>query len=367
VADVADVADVAGTALVPRAAAAVVPLAGPAGLTSLTAQAGEPVTLAAVERALAVRVGPFANLVVEQGLAPAVFQCAALRSTIELGGYENLFALRRGMMADGTLVPGYDARDRVRLVKTYTPASGAIEVDRDYSQNCAIGEWIELHVLDPDAELRPAVLAGLERCFALDRLPLDLTNGGTGGNGWGSTAADVTALYPWVSEPSQVWDVEVSPTATTTPPAAPNGEGDYTPVPGWGVVLRAGNVFVVLPGCGWPAQGVRAALRRPLWTLVDGLEVLPTHVWDDGDVLSVALPYAAAAAHVEAWRIARARLVPVAQTGMFPSRQEAAAEFTRATARFFRPGMRPPEERLVPSATSFWGRASRRDLLVVNG
>lgn len=338
-------------------------------------QPGDAVTLAAIERALGARVGPFADLVVEQGLVPTELQVAALRSTAELGGWENLFALRRGVSAPGTSTPGeplpeFDVRDRVRMVKTYTPSSGSLELDRDYAQQGQPGERLELHVLHPEWELRPAVLAGLERCFLFDRIPLVPVD---------STAApcDLTAAYPWLTDPSAVWGVEWTSLAPSTEPDGTNGlsvangnglyangngavgvlpEAAWAPLQGWDCVERGGGVFLALPGgygAPWPSAGVRVVVRRPAWTVVNGLDWQPGHVWQDDDVLEVPLPYAAAAALVEAWRLARPRLTPLAQVAaagqvpMWPTPQEAATELTRMTLRHFRPDTRPPEDRLV--------------------
>ena len=315
------------------------------------------VTLASLEREVGRRVGPFGDLVVEQGLAPAAFQSNALRSTADLGGWENLYALRRGVYGpNGTNgddpIPGFVEDDRVRLVKTYSPESGTLEVDRDYAVNAVPGERIELHVLHPEWELRPAVLAGLERCFLFDRLPAtNGTNGAPNGNGNGTA---LTTVYPWLTEPSMVWGVEALPADAT-------GIGGVAVGP-WEAILSAGGVWLVIPGEYWPTTSVQVLVRRPAWTVVNGQETAPDHVWDDADVLEVALPYAAAAAHVEAWRLARPRLAPLVQTGptpMWPTKEECAAELTRMTNRWFRPDVRPPEERTPRSATgggrgAFW-------------
>src|SRR4029453_6172056 len=88
--------------------------------------------------------------------------------------------------------------------------------------------------------------------------------------------------------------------------------------------------------------------------------------WQDDDVLEVPLPYAAAGAMGEAWRLAPPRLTPLAQVAaagqvpMWPTPQEAATEFTRMTLRHFRPDVRPPEERLVgPYRKRLAGGSSR--------
>src|SRR5262245_5878930 len=380
------------------------PAPAPTGAAA-TADGGAPgdaVTLAAIERALGARCGPFADLVVEQGLLSTEVQVAALRSTAELGGWENLFALRRGVYAPGTStpgapVPGFNAGDRVRLVKTYTPSSGSLELDRAYAGLAQPGERLELHVLHPEWELRPAVLAGLERCFLFDRIPL-LPAGSTAAPG------DLTGAYPWLTDPASVWGVEATTAGPSGALSTLGGEGaeadglnstasapwnsaplgalndrlndrlndngpwagsfatngllpeTWAPLYGWDAIQQAGRVFLVVPGGAsgaWPTASLRVVVRRPAWTVVNGADWAPGRVWADGDVLEVALPYAAAAALVEAWRLARPRLTPLAQVAaagqvpMWPTPQEAASELTRMTARHFRPDVRPPEERLV--------------------
>ena len=224
-----------------------------------------PVTLADVERALGIRVGPFADLVVEQGLAPAQLQVGALRSSAQLGGWENLYALRRGVYAPGQHptdptgngpVPGFDPRDRVRLVKTYLSESGTLEVDRDYFRNAVPGERLELHVLHPDWELRPAVLAGLERAFLFDRLPRCLENGD-------GDPLDLTVAYPWLHDRSQVWGVE------SDPPRRPGrrgacGAGGATPATAGTPCRRARTCCCASPaGTRGTARTARTAAQAP--------------------------------------------------------------------------------------------------------
>ena len=147
------------------------------------------------------------------------------------------------------------------------------------------------------------------------------------------------------------------------PPAAWQAWGVWGgrghPCHGWDALQEGPNVLLCLPG-GYAGNGtngenggvpnVAVLVRRPAFSLVNGAEWEPGHEWQDDDVFNVALPYAAAAALVEAWELARPRLVPMAQTGMWPTQQEAAVQLTRATARWFRPDVRPPEDRLVPPA-----------------
>ena len=105
---------------------------------------------------------------------------------------------------------------------------------------------------------------------------------------------------------------------------------------------------------GIPASTLWVLVRRPGWSIVNGADWLPGHVWADDDVLDVPLPYAAAAAHVAAWRVARQRLTPGASTGMALSENDCGRELTRQTSRWFRPDVRNPEDRYPPAARLRW-------------
>lgn len=328
---------------------------------------GEGVRLADVERALGQRVGPFADLMVQQGLAPAQFQVEALRSSAETAGWENLFVLRRGVYAPaagttppppgvpagvlpGDPIPGFNARDRTRLVKAFMPESGSVEVDRDYLTVPVAGEALELHVLHPEWELRPAVLAGLERVFRYDRIPaVPALDPLLPPPDPPLPVGPLTTYYPWLTDRSMVWAVEWGPSTATGAPAVSNPYGVVgQPLRGWDALQGAGGVFLQLPygnrGAASPTT-IWVGVRRPGWSLVNLAEWQPGHIWHDFDLLSVPLPYAAAAAHVEAWDVARIRLLPGAVAGMARSENDCGRELTRQTVRWFRPDVRPPEDR----------------------
>jgi len=67
---------------------------------------------------------------------------------------------------------------------------------------------------------------------------------------------------------------------------------------------------------------------------------------NDADVVNVDAVYPASAAHVAAWRYFRPRMASVAAEGMYPSKDEAVAEFTRQA----RLRIKPPVERVQLSA-----------------
>ena len=125
---------------------------------------GEAVTLAAVEREVASRVGPFALLEVRTADQGGL-TVEALKSTIDLGGWEDLSLLRR---------EATQAADRVARVKSYDPPLGQLTPDRRYVTAPTPGEPVELHHLPPDL-LRRGVRAGLRRCFTQWRLPIEVT------------------------------------------------------------------------------------------------------------------------------------------------------------------------------------------------
>ena len=115
-------------------------------------------TLAAVERETASRLGPFYWLQATGGTASTIV-VEAPAATPPSAGYEGLWALRRDAVR---------ANDRVRTVDRVDGPSGSLVVDFPYEDAPVAGEWVELHHLHPDQQLRTDVLAGLRRCYLLD-------------------------------------------------------------------------------------------------------------------------------------------------------------------------------------------------------
>ncbi len=281
-------------------------------------------TLAEIEREVAPRAGPYSQHVVTAG---TTLTCTVptLQSSIALGGVENMFLLRRGKLSNGDPVPDFQATDRQRLVKTWTPSSGTLEVDRAWSGAPVEGEVIELHHLDPAAELRPAVQAGLWRCYRVDRV--EVTLGGT------ASERDLTAAAPWITDPSQVYEVEWACVGTL---ALPSKVAWFRPF------LKSGHVWLQVWPDPWP-NALLVTARRPVATWVNaggGYANSTTGPTEDDHAVDVDLRYAAAAAHVELWRRCRHRLLSGAQQGLFPTQQETAQEFTRIAAACFRPPAR---------------------------
>lgn len=309
-------------------------------------------SLREIEQEVARRTGPF-QLRTVQNHSPGdqdtttstttTISVPAVRSTMDLGGLTDMFVLRRGRLADGRLLPlaidpgngqeviylPYDPGDRIRLVRAYRPQEGVLEVDRPYLYAPVDDEEIELHHLDPEQELRPAVLSGLRRCYVVHRLAVSAFIPGP----W--SPVDLTALAPWLLTRDQVYGVSM---------------GGGAPTVGWRVEPYGGGLFLTMAEV---AMGTSYVVnRRPAvamvlpafdgngspspdeWVVRAGTVNEP---WDDEDRFAVQMDYAAAAGHIEAWRTARPRLTLVAQTGMWAEQKEAAAEFTRVSTVFFDP------------------------------
>lgn len=299
-------------------------------------------SLREIEQEVARRVGPFqlrtvTNSQPGQPAAPVstTTQIAiqSLRSTIDLGGLEDMYVLRRGRYANGsrfTATTPFEPSDRVRLVRAYDPNQGLIEVDNGYVYATYDQEEVELHHLDPGQELRPMVLAGLRRCWLTDIHPIPNQTVPYGG------VIDLTQTAPWLTTRDQVYDVTM-----------PGG----TPMVNWRITGYAGGLALRIGE--WSPQAVFVLNRRPAATKVlSGVPAVNPLIspapqqwlvrsgsinepWDDEDRFAVPLDYAAAAGHIEGWRTARPRLTLVSQTGMWAGQPEAAAEFTRVATVYF--------------------------------
>lgn len=330
------------------------------------AYAATSVTLREIEQEVARRVGPFLLRTVtnfQAGDPPTptstTTQIAvrAMRSNLDLGGLEDRYVLRRGRLADGTRLPNTDDLgtpmpfvddDRIRLIRQYHPLEGTIEVDDPYLYPTYDGEEIEIHHLDPEQELRPAVLAGLRRCWLVDQHPLPLAVMAPFGT------FDLTQTAPWIGSRDQVYAV-----------AFPGG----APMTNWRVEQYGGGVTVRIGE--WSPSNAVVVSRRPAATKVlpspwpnGGTEPTdewvyrsgsPNESWSDEDRFAVPLDYAAAAGHIEGWRTVRPRLSLTAQTGMWADQKEAAAEFTRCATVYFDP---PRHLDGLPMWPNWWWNSS---------
>ena len=307
-------------------------------------------SLREIEQEVARRVGPFQLRVVdnpqagEQGditSTTTTVSIPGIRSSLDLGGLEDMYVLRRGRLRDGTLLPvtlpdgtplPFTLNDRIRLVRAYRPQEGVVEVDRPYLYPTYDDEEVELHHLDPDQELRPAVLGGLRRCYVVHRLGVDGAVPGA------FQPIDLTAQAPWLLTRDQVYSVSLSGGA---------------PAAGWRVESYGGGLMLTLTEYSFGRSYV--VNRRPTTSMVlpaaftnggNGDPIPEDWVvragnvnepWDDEDRFPVPMDYAASAGHIECWRPARPRMSLVAQTGMWADQKEAAAEFTRVATIHFDP------------------------------
>lgn len=284
------------TIILPRAAP---PVPGPVG--------PGPCTLAQLEQETAARVGPFALLEVltaDQGSLTV----EVLKSTIDLGGYDDLYLLRREASQQA---------DRVARVRAYDPTLGQLQPDRRYVTSPIPSEPVELHHLPPDL-LRRGVRAGLRRCFCQFWLAL------AGADPDDPDAPVVAATGPvdltdysggWLRLPQQVLDV-LDP------------QGDGASVDGWRAYQHNGRCYL-LQAAGVGNLGLTVIASRAHFTLVNAAWA-PDGPLHDDDELDADVFYAAAMAHAELWRVARDRLEAVAAEGRQATQQEAAAEATRA-------------------------------------
>lgn len=191
-----------------------------------------------IEQAIAQRCGPF---LVDQAAAgtTTTVTIVSQQTTLPVGDpWTGLYVLRRGIGVDtsspygrylpspvpnipgvaqtgpvtttsgavpvtfleGALVPGFVATDRVRRIAAPIDRStGTITVDRAWTNAPISGELIELHYLDPINELQVAALAGLTRCFLVDRASVATTGQ--------AAERDLTALVPWITQLGQIYEI----------------------------------------------------------------------------------------------------------------------------------------------------------------
>jgi len=291
------------------------------------------ITLAVLDQAVARRTGPFFQAAQDSSVPTTSTTIAAYMPTLKtsalLGGPENLWLLRRGLLADGTPVTGaFDPIDRIRMVQSFDSSAGRVVVDRNWRYPMQPNELADFTHLHPQQELRTSVLAGLRRCFMPDRGQINGTV-----TTWGDI--DLTADLPWLLHPAQVLRVQAGyPGAYYDVP--------FEPVTQAGHVLLAGGMGYVAPGALWMTA------LRPAWSWVNEAESTsgPTA---DSDTLDVDLDYAAAAGHIEAWHLFPSHMFAAAAGNLQASQKDAAAEFTRQALIWG-----PPPDRKVAFSQPFF-------------
>ena len=293
----------------------------PGPITGAVSTAG--VQLDAIEREVAARCGPFLWDEASSGGTQNTVIVLSLQSTVNNIEYQDMYLLRRGVMkATGEPIPGFDQRDRVRIVKIQNSVDGVLTVDRNWFVYPVDGEALEFHHLHPQNELRKAVQNGLRRCFFVDRSAIPLAAP--------AFERNLSALAPWITSPSQVYAIQYLP-----PPGAYAYARD---VHWWNTFLTLGDVWLqsqdIFP------YTLLVTSRRSHFTWVNGVYTAqgPTQ---DTDLLAIRFDYAVAAGHIEAWRIARSRMVAAAQEGNAVTQVEAATEFSRRAQEEFQPPTTP--------------------------
>jgi len=272
---------------------------------------GGQVALYQIEQATAPRLGPYflrtQSSTTHATTSEAFFD--ELKSSVAPGGTENLFMLRRGYKADGTTV-AVSVGDRQRIASSVDNLTGGVVPGRAWGTAPADGELIEFHHTDPANQLRPAVLNGLRRCFFIDRVSLVLSSS--------ATERDLTALVPWIIQPDQIQRVQYTTTGSLILPQD---------LPWAEPFEQGGHVWL----SSWPDEFPSTLLitaRRSYFTRVNGADST-TGPTADADLLDVTLSHAAAAAHIEGWKLFPAVLKAAADAGYQATQAMAAAEFTR--------------------------------------
>ncbi len=271
-------------------------------------ETSEGITLMDLERLIARRCGQYRKYKSGAGSTQSAIQIDKLISSRNLGSFETEYVLRRGLYWDGQAVDNFVEDDRSRGLVTYTPTAGQITVDRSYTTAPATNELLELMYLDPEEELRPCAIEGLERCFFWDTSTLSYSGLGTD--------IDVTAALPWLTNPSWIKRMQYSLSASRLPPNRVRWFEPYRS--GRSVMLRSSGVA---PG------SITITALRPHKSLVNG-ELSYAGPNDDLDVLYVDPDYAAWAGVLKVWENHPERMAPVAAQGMRRTLKEASEAFT---------------------------------------
>lgn len=270
------------------------------------------VTLMRLERLIARRVGPYREFRAGNGSSFAQFAATAIQSSLLLGSYEDQYMLRRGMNAQGALIPTYHVEDRTRVVSQYNAQNGFLIPDRFWTiapdQN--VGEIVEVMYLEPDQELRPAVVDCLRRCFFWDTIRIT-------GSDQLEGSVNVSAAAPWITQPHQIREVGFGALSASTIP---------TRAKTWRVFQQGGHIQLALRG-GVPGAVSITALR-PVYSLVND-ELSLTGPNDDQDIVRVDLDYAAWAGVVELWKTVPERLAPLTHEALRLDLKTCAQELTK--------------------------------------
>jgi hypothetical protein len=225
------------------------------------------------------------------------------------------------------------AADRLRLVKTYAPATGTLTPDTAWTNAPAASEAYELHgVLNPATDMLDAINEGLKRCLIRTEIV-------------GSTIAQVSrhslaTIAPWLSDPLWVRQVgwlsandnrnQVNPYQRLVRGVAI--EDDSTNVSG---------VAIEHPGYYW--NGTELLYVRIVKRSYDhcraaaGVFGGQSGLTLDTDEAPINLEWLGAAALVEIWRRNSQILETASRVRLVPNLADAAARFSYLTHQNFMP------------------------------
>lgn len=273
-------------------------------------EVSEGVTLMELERLVARRIGPYRRLQIGTGSSVNNLYAPRLKSSLDIGAYEGQYLLRRGLTYGDELIVNFNSGDRIRQAASFDAVTGMLTVDQAYAVAAISGEALEMHAIDPDEELRPAVQDGLKRCFFWDTLSISVT-------GSGVYNVNLTAAAPWLTDPTWVKNVALSYPSQLLPPRRMS----------WWKAYRDGKDLKLYTK-GGAVGSISVTVLRPAHTFVNR-EMSLGGPNDDFDMLYIDPDYAAWAGVLELWKTIPEMLVPLAAQGMRPSQADAAKEFTK--------------------------------------
>lgn len=279
------------------------------------------VRLMDLEERLARRTGPYFKYAAAAESNPGNVIVNRLISTIDVGGLEDLYLLRRGVYMDGSRIFGFADDDRYRSIDSFDASTGSITPDRVWLNAPLEQERIELMYLDPEQALRVCMLEGLERCYFWDTALITTTGA--------VRTRDLSSLLPWLQAPTDVVDIGYSIPGDVTPRTSLFWFHGYT---------QDGDVQADSDWTG-PGNLAVTALRRHS-TYVNG-ELAVGGPVDDFDVLNVDPEYAVRAGHVQAWLNFPDKMTPAAAQGLRLTATQVSQAFTQRSIGVY--NQRPPE------------------------
>jgi hypothetical protein len=237
--------------------------------------------------------------------------------------------------------------DRVRIVATYTPASGFLVADRVWSNAPyagGVGEAYELHgIIEPYTALKELVNATLKRCLLVVEFTITPIED--------QIRHSLTAAAPWFNDPNAMlavgWMDSTDDRDEVDPYASPiRGE----------VVQDGATFYLVHRGRAFSASNndlIYCQALKPAYyhcRPAGGVYGAQSGLSLDTDECPAGVEWVAAGTLVEAWRRYGHLLEAAANQKLLRDRQEAAAWFTRLSAE----NIRIPDRKLKRPLVA-WG------------